>query len=192
MTMFSITDRPLPYVDQLAQRLGEAVDLVVIHCTELPDLDDARRYGEQICHPSGTGNSGHYYVDRDGSVHCFVEPDRISHHTRGFNERSIGIELINRGRYPLWLDSRHQTMRENYPDEQIKSLLVLLKFLQHKFARLRLIAGHEDLDRERVPASDQPDHTVYRKRDPGPLFPWQRVLHASGMQRLLGSPTRSS
>lgn len=192
MTMLSVDDWPLPYVARLEQRHIDDVDLVVIHCTELPDLDDARRYGEQICHPSATGNSGHYYIDRDGSVHCFVDPLRVSHHTRGYNERSIGVELINRGRYPLWLDSRHQEMQENYTDAQIRSLLALLKFLHYRFEHLDLIGGHEDLDRERVPASDQPDHTVYRKRDPGPLFPWQRVLHASGMQRFTGSSSRSA
>ena len=39
---------PLPYADALAARpLGE-IDLVVIHCTELPDLAMARDYGERV------------------------------------------------------------------------------------------------------------------------------------------------
>ena len=49
---------------------------------------------------------------------------------------------------------------------------------------LRHIAGHEDLDREQVPASDDPTLRVARKRDPGPLFPWARVLAKVPLQGL--------
>ena len=105
-------DWPLPYESRLAERPLSQVDLVVIHCTELPDLATAREYGERVLYDSGTGNSGHYYIDRDGSVHVFVRPGRVAHHVRGYNERSVGIELVNAGRYPHWLDSRHQAMDE--------------------------------------------------------------------------------
>lgn len=184
MFMPEIRNWPLRYADKLSVRDQQDIDLVVIHCTELPDLAAARDYGERICHPSGTGNSGHFYVDRNGDVCQFVSCARIAHHVRARNERSIGIELINRGRWPAWLDSRNQTMTEAYPEPQIESLLGLLAWLRRKLPNLAQIAGHEDLDRERVPASDDPHKTVYRKRDPGPAFPWQRVLHACDLQRL--------
>lgn len=185
MFMPTIKDWPLSWVDHLDVRPSDAIDLVVMHCTELPDLATARTYGERICHPSGTGNSGHFYVDRDGSVCCFVTCERIAHHVRGYNEHSVGIELINRGRWPAWLDSRNQAMTEAYPEPQIEGLLGLLAWLRRQLPNLTQMAGHEDLDRERVPASDDPQTTVYRKRDPGPAFPWQRVLHASGLKRLI-------
>ena len=70
------------------------VNLVVIHCTELPDMATARIYGERVLHASGAGNSGHYYIDRDGRVHRFVPPSRSANHTRGYNPRSVGIELV--------------------------------------------------------------------------------------------------
>ena len=35
-----------------------------------------------------------------------------------------------------------------------------------------------------VEASDDPTLTVRRKRDPGPNFPWERVLAACGLERL--------
>ena len=38
---------PLPYEERLAQRPDAQVDLVVIHCTELPDMATAREYGER-------------------------------------------------------------------------------------------------------------------------------------------------
>ena len=176
---------PLPYVDALAARELADIDTVVIHCTELPDLATARSYGERILYPaSGTGNSGHYYIDRDGGIAEYVPPERIAHHTRGWNPRSIGIELVNTGRYPHWLDSRHQAMEEAYTDAQIESLVALLLDLQARIPSLVQIAGHEDLDTNRVPASDAADTLVQRKRDPGPLFPWQRVLASTTLQRL--------
>lgn len=180
----------LPYETRLETRPLSQVDLVVIHCTELPDLATAREYGERVLYPlrddgsGGTGNSGHYYIDRDGSCHRYVAPERVAHHVRGYNPRSIGIELVNAGRWPHWLDSRHQAMDEAYPDAQIDALVVLLHALQARIPSLRYIAGHDTLDTAMVPASDDPAILVPRKRDPGPLFPWRRVLEAVPLQRL--------
>lgn len=175
----------LPYVDALAARPAADIDLVVVHCTELPDLAMAREYGERVLYPaSGTGNSGHYYIDRDGTVVEYVDPARIAHHTRGYNPRSIGVELVNTGRYPHWLDSRHQAMDEAYTEAQVESLVALLRDLQARIASLANIAGHEDLDLDFVAASDDPAIMVRRKRDPGPLFPWARVLEAVPLQRI--------
>ncbi|MDQ3270180.1 MAG: N-acetylmuramoyl-L-alanine amidase [Pseudomonadota bacterium] len=176
---------PLLYEGRLARREDARIDLVVIHCTELPDLATARRFGEQVLYPdSETGNSGHFYIDRDGSVHRYVDPSRVAHHTRGYNERAIGIELVNTGRYPEWLDSRRQSMTEPYRQAQIESLVALLWMLHADHPSLRHIAGHEDLDTTEVAATDNPALQVRRKRDPGPLFPWAAVLSQTALQRL--------
>ena len=180
----TVTDQPLPYVERLETRPLEQVDLVVIHCTELPDLATAREYGQRALYPSGTGNSGHYYIDRDGGIVRYVPETRIAHHVRGFNQRAVGIELVNRGRWPHWLDSRHQAMDEPYPPAQVEALLALLQRLAAQLPALRHIAGHEDLDRELVAASDDPSVQVRRKLDPGPRFPWEQVLAAIPLQRL--------
>jgi N-acetylmuramoyl-L-alanine amidase len=180
----SVHSWPLPYEDRLPMRPAEQIDLVVIHCTELPDLAMAREYGERVLYDSGAGNSGHYYIDRNGSVHCFVAPTRVAHHTRGYNPRSVGIEIVNTGRYPDWLDSRHQAMSEPYTDAQFGALIALLEKMKSEMPNLRFIAGHEDLDTAKVPASDDPAIEVHRKRDPGPQFDWPRVLSASGLHRL--------
>lgn len=177
----------LPYALRLDERDAAAIDLVVMHCTELPDLATARDYGERILYPSpagGSGNSGHFYIDRDGSTHEWVPVDRVAHHTRGYNPRSIGIELVNTGRYPDWLDSRHQAMDEAYTQAQVDALVALLHALQARLPTLRFIAGHEDLDTDEVPASDDATQRVWRKRDPGPHFPWDRVLQAVPLQRM--------
>jgi N-acetylmuramoyl-L-alanine amidase len=175
---------PLPYEERLEARPLAQIDLVVIHCTELPDLAMAREFGERVHYDSGTGNSGHYYIDRDGSIHVFVRPERVAHHARGYNERAVGIELVNAGRYPDWLDSRRQGMDEPYTEAQLDALLALLARLQSELPSLEFIAGHEDLDQEKVAASDNQDQQVFRKRDPGPRFPWSRVLDATTLNRI--------
>jgi N-acetylmuramoyl-L-alanine amidase len=179
---------PLPYEARLDERPPTDVDLVVVHCTELPDLAMAREYGERALYESGAGNSGHYYIDRDGSVHLFVRPNRIAHHTRGYNPRSIGIELVNTGRYPHWLDSRHQAMDEAYTPAQVHALVALLASLRQELPALRFIAGHEDLDTTQVEAADDPKQRVARKRDPGPLFPWDEVIAGTRLERLSAGP----
>ena len=50
---------PLPYEERLEARPLAQIDMVVIHCTELPDLAMAREFGERVHYDSGTGNSGH-------------------------------------------------------------------------------------------------------------------------------------
>ncbi|MBL0164998.1 MAG: N-acetylmuramoyl-L-alanine amidase [Xanthomonadales bacterium] len=179
-----IQDWPLPYEERLAERLPSAIDLVVIHCTELPDLATAREFGERIRYEdSQTGNSGHYYIDRDGRMLRFVGDLRVAHHTFKFNPRSIGIELVNTGRYPNWNDSRHQAMTEAYTAAQIDSLLGLLKQLRNTYPNLQWIAGHDALDQRKEPSSDNPDLLLPRRIDPGPMFPWSAVVAGSGLKR---------
>jgi N-acetylmuramoyl-L-alanine amidase len=181
----AIHDWPLPYEARLERRAFGDIDLVVIHCTELPDIAMAREFGERIRYErSQTGNSGHYYIDFDGTVHRFVSDDRIAQHTYGYNPRSIGIEIANIGRYPYWSDSRHQAFTVAYSKAQIDALLALLRQLRTDIPSLRYIAGHEDLDRRLEPASDDPAIMLPRRQDPGPLFPWNDVVPASGLQRI--------
>lgn len=184
MNDFQIQDWPLPYEERLAVRQSSAIDLVVIHCTELPDLAMAREFGERIRYEdSQTGNSGHYYIDRDGRTLRFVSDLRVAHHTFRFNPRSIGIELVNLGRYPSWNDSRHQAMTEPFTAAQIESLLGLLKQLRHDHPNLHWIAGHYALDQRNEPSSDNPDLLLPRRIDPGPMFPWDEVVAGSGLTR---------
>jgi len=175
---------PLPYVELLEKRPLSQIDLVVMHCTELPDMTMAREYGERILYEAGTGASGHYYIDRDGSIYQYVDPAHIANHTRGYNPRSVGIEIVNTGRYPNWYDSGNQVMTEPYTTEQISALKNLLLRLKSECPNLQFIAGHEDLDTAMVTATDDPDKTVFRKRDPGPQFPWQEILAAIELKQI--------
>ena len=172
----------LAYQPRLAPRAVSEIDLVVIHATELPDLAMAREYAEQIHYAgSQTGNSGHFYIDRDGRIEQWVALDRVAHHVAGHNQRSVGIELVNLGRYPHWLDSRHQQWQESITAAQLEALRELLAALVSELPQLRYIAGHDALDPREVPASDDPALSVRRKLYPGPDFPWSRVIEGSAL-----------
>jgi N-acetylmuramoyl-L-alanine amidase len=180
-----IQNCPLSYIQRLDSRRIEDINLLVIHCTELPDLAMARVWGEKLLHQdSQTGNSGHFYIDRDGSVEQWVPLDRIAHHVRGFNPGSIGIELVNNGRYPDWFKSDQQQPGEAYPEAQIKALTWLLGWLEKQLPGLENITGHSDLDTEILPSEDHPELGIRRKIDPGPLFPWSRITDSISLSRL--------
>lgn len=183
--MTTVLQRPLSYIDRLEKRDTGNINLVVIHCTELPDLDTARQWGEKLVHEnSRTGNSGHFYIDRDGTIEQWVPVERVAHHVRGQNVHTIGIELVNNGRFPDWFHSTHQHMSEPYPDRQIEALVFLLNELAAQQPGLELVTGHEDLDTDLLPADDRPDIQIRRKLDPGPLFPWPLLLSRITLRRL--------
>jgi len=182
---FEIHEDFLPYALKLEDRAAGSIDLVVIHCTELPDLEMARAFGEKIHYPeTGTGNSGHFYIDRDGRIEQWVPLGRVAHHVRGFNPRSIGIELVNSGRYPDWFDSRKQAMSEPYPEPQVEALVLLIDHLRGILPGLLYVAGHEDLDTALIPSENAPDTLIRRKLDPGPQFPWAAFMKRVPLHRL--------
>jgi N-acetylmuramoyl-L-alanine amidase len=180
-----IAQRPLSYVQYLEGRSTDNIRLAVIHCTELPDLAMARTWGEKEVYPeSHCGNSGHFYIDRDGSIEQWVAIDRIAHHVRGFNPQSIGIELVNNGRYPDWFHSGHQQMSEPYSGAQIEALASLLNHLKKQLPGLENVTGHADLDSGMLASEDNPEIMIRRKLDPGPCFPWPLLMDLISLKRL--------
>ena len=174
----------LPYALKLESRRTESIDLLVIHCTELPDLPMARVYGERIHYPeTGTGNSGHFYIDRDGRIEQWAPLDRVAHHVRGYNPKSIGVELVNKGRYPDWYHSGKQQMAEPYPAPQVEALIALANHLRDRLPGMADVAGHEDLDTAMIPSEDAPGTLIRRKLDPGPHFPWPGFLERVPLRR---------
>ncbi|MCP5106436.1 MAG: N-acetylmuramoyl-L-alanine amidase, partial [bacterium] len=105
----------LSYNDKLKKRDTDTIDMIVLHCTELPTMTMCRQFGEKIRDENEqTGYCGHYYVDRDGKIYQYIEDNRIAYHVKKHNEKSMGIEIVNTGRYPDWFDSRNQTPAEEY------------------------------------------------------------------------------
>jgi len=176
MSNLEIIQQLLPYHERLEDRDVSVLEMIVLHCTELPTLELAREYGERITLPeSQTGVSGHYYVDLDGRVFQYVADNRIARHVIGHNERSIGIEIVNSGRYPLWYHSRHQQCIEPYTDRQIETVRELLTHLKARYPRVVNLARHSDLDTTMIPSEDDPAVPIRRKVDPGPMFPWENI-----------------
>jgi N-acetyl-anhydromuramyl-L-alanine amidase AmpD len=133
--------------------------IVVLHATEQGSVDESlRTLRSRNVHGKV---SAHYLVGRDGAVYQLVdEADRAWHAGGGhwgtiddLNSTSIGIELDNDGRSP-------------FPDVQIDALV-------------RLMADVMDRQRiERHAVIAHADMAPSRKRDPGHLFPWQRLAAA--------------
>jgi N-acetylmuramoyl-L-alanine amidase len=80
------------------------------------------------------------------------------------NSSSIGIEIVN----PGFKDTPAGRLWYPYSEDQVQSLIVLLKDISKRYAiNPRSIIGHSDI-------------APLRKLDPGPLFPWKR-LAAEGL-----------
>lgn len=179
-----IRDNKLPYWLNLQARTTDELDMIVIHATELTDLAEAREYGERVLYDeSGTGASGHYYIDRDGTIEQYVPDNRIANHTSGWNSKTLSIELINKGRYPNWYHSDHQFMQEAYSEAQIKALIMLVNELKSRYPTIKYTQGHEDLDTRMIVSDNNPLVQVPRKMDPGPYFLWPRFLKAVDLKK---------
>ncbi|MGK5546152.1 N-acetylmuramoyl-L-alanine amidase [Streptomyces sp. URMC 127] len=170
-------DHLVTWYHRLPERRLDTITTVVLHATELPDFEEALLVADKSARESesGRGVCGHLYVDRDGTVHQLVPLERVAQHVAGHNTPSIGIELINRGRYPRWFDAGHQTPAEPFPPAQVQALKDVLRTLRGACPRLSDLYRHSDLDTALVPAADRPEVKVRRRIDPGPLFPWADV-----------------
>jgi len=173
-----IIDNKLPYWSKLGARTTDELNMIVIHATELRDMAEARKYGERVLYADKTGASGHYYIDRDGTVIQYVPDNRIANHTSGWNSRTLGIELINLGRFPNWYHTDFQKMEERYPPDQINALISLVKELKSRYPSIKFTNGHENLDTRLVPSQNEPEILVSRKMDPGAYFPWEQFTEA--------------
>ncbi len=104
--------------------------------------------------------SCHYFVKTDGEIINMVPDKFIAWHAglscwknhENLNDKSIGIEIQNSG---------HSGKYEKFSNKQIKSLLILTKFLKKKYdIKSKNFLGHSDI-------------SPIRKKDPGEKFPWK-------------------
>ena len=104
--------------------------------------------------------SSHYLIKNNGEIVKMVPDLYIAWHAgisywkkfKSLNKYSIGIEISNPG---------HDFSYKRFSQKQIKSILILSKFLIKKYKiRKENILGHSDI----APS---------RKKDPGERFPWQ-------------------
>jgi N-acetyl-anhydromuramyl-L-alanine amidase AmpD len=174
------------------------IELVVYHYTA-GGFDGSLRWLTS----KDSGVSAHFVIKKNGEPWQLAPLTDRTWHAGGqtskwrgkgqVNNRSIGIEIENWGKLELKGDkllthkgTEHKgnaTVMPNgdawdaYTEEQIQALEALTKELAHSFPQLRAIdglalgppdgrlVGHQDVDPS-------------RKIDPGPAFPWSRILAA--------------
>ena len=133
--------------------------IIVIHATEQAS---AQQSLDTLRSANGKGPvSAHYLIGDDGRLYQLVaDGDRAWHAGGGrwgtitdLNNASIGIEIDNE-------------VGEPYTEAQVATLLHLLDDLTTRLGIPKTqVIGHADL-------------APTRKRDPGSLFPWQRLAEA--------------
>jgi N-acetyl-anhydromuramyl-L-alanine amidase AmpD len=105
----------------------------------------------------------HYVIDKDGNIEAGVPENQIANHAKGNNADSIGIELVNRG------DGIDQ-----YTEFQLGMLVAALRSIMKRWGvEKTAILGHTSVDSRYFECGGK---RVKTKQDPGPAFPWDRVL----------------
>lgn len=118
--------------------------------------------------------SSHYLIgdDKGATIYKLMDENLRAWHAgesewdgrTWLNSSSIGIEIVN----PGFKDTPTGRVWYPYTEDQVQSLIVLLKDISKRYAiNPRNIIGHSDI-------------APLRKLDPGPLFPWKR-LAAEGL-----------
>jgi N-acetylmuramoyl-L-alanine amidase len=152
--VMSIIETPSPNFDERSL----PISMIVLHYTGMQDAQSAIA---RLRDPEAKV-SAHYLVAEDGTVLRMVAEEKRAWHAgksrwRGIsdvNSASIGIEIVNPG---------HEFGYHPYADEQIEGLLPLVADIKERYAITRgNVVGHSDV----APA---------RKKDPGELFPWNRL-----------------
>jgi N-acetylmuramoyl-L-alanine amidase len=163
----SARDTPIaaPSPNHDARPAGQAVDILLIHYTGMPDAAGALA---RLCDPEAKV-SAHYLIDEDGTLYALVPEDRRAWHAgvsrwagaTDINARSIGIELVNPGPGP---DARP------FAEPLMLALEALARDVldRHPIPPWRVL-GHSDVAPE-------------RKQDPGETFDWRRLArHGIGL-----------
>ena len=139
----------------LPKRTINKIKFIIIHYTgmasELKALDRLTNIQSEV--------SSHYFIRENGKILELVPNLYTAWHAgkskwgkyKNLNKNSIGIEISNPG---------HQLNYKKFSNNQIKSLVLILKYLVKKYRiNYKNILGHSDIAPE-------------RKKDPGEKFPW--------------------
>jgi N-acetyl-anhydromuramyl-L-alanine amidase AmpD len=145
----------------------------VIHTMEIAERDGAAEACAAWFADPASEVSAHYCVDADGVVQCVREAD-VAWHARGGNANSIGIELAGfagQGAHG-WGDAYSRSVVERAARLladvcERRSIPVRRLRAADLQAGMRGVTGHADVSA----AFHRSDHW-----DPGPDFPWERLL----------------
>lgn len=159
-----------------------AVDAIIIHSLGGPDCRDGRPFFRAVDGDArqwlATFNrlpivSIHYVIGRDGEVAAGVPENVAATHATGWNQRSIGIELVNNG-----------DGTDPFPAPQLTALVQLVRAIRDRHPAIlpARILRHSDVDRSLFPAARFGGACAgyRRKLDPGDAFPWDAFRTAVG------------
>ena len=124
------------------------IDRIILHHTG----DDAA--GKTYQTLKNRKLSVHYIIDRDGTIYYVVDELKMAQHAKGWNARSIGIEVVNTGYYDM-----------EYTDAQYKSVNNLINDIASRWPSIKAdnehVIGHYE--------------ATTGKWDPSPNFEWARI-----------------
>ena len=156
------------------------VDALIIHSLGGPDCRDGRVFYKQIDGDADEwvrrfaalpGVSIHYVIGRDGTVATGISESLAASHAIGWNQRSIGIELVNNG-----------DNRDPFPRVQFDALVRLAREIRRRHPAIALarVLRHSDVDHTNFPAAEfGAGCTAFRRKlDPGDAFPWDEFKRA--------------
>ncbi|MFP5503312.1 MAG: N-acetylmuramoyl-L-alanine amidase [Candidatus Sericytochromatia bacterium] len=170
--VLEILELPSPHQDRRPQ--GVAIDTIIVHDTETPNVSHATTIANWFLHPKSQV-SAHYIIGKAGElVQCVPDEMRAWHAgpstlagRERVNDFSIGIELVNA-----------QTGDDPFTEAQYGTLAALTADLMTRFPAIspERITGHRHVTKyPRI------------KRDPANNFDWKRY-HAD-VQKLLTAKT---
>ena len=159
-----------------------AVDAVIVHSLGGPDCQQGTRFFRRIDGDARVWAttfarlpivSIHYVIGRDGTVASGIPEAMAASHAVGWNQRSIGIELVNNG-----------DGADPFPEPQLAALGQLVREIRgrHPQVARERILRHSDVDLSLFPAATHGEACAAfrRKLDPGAAFPWEAFKAALG------------
>jgi len=157
-----------------------AIDALIIHSLGGPDCQNGTPFFKQIDGDAQSwaqtfaklpGVSIHYVIGRDGAVVAGIPEAMAASQAIGWNQRSIGVELVNNG-----------DGADPFPATQLEALVQLAREIRHRHPDIALerVLRHSDVDHTTFPAAQHgPGCTAYRRKlDPGEAFPWEEFKAA--------------
>ena len=151
------------------------IDAVIVHSLGGPDCQLGTRFFTRIEGDAFTWAatfahlpivSIHYVIGRDGQVVAGIPEALAAAHAIGWNQRSIGIELVNNG-----------DGADPFPASQLSALDRLVREIRgrHPGITLARILRHSDVDTSTFQAAvhGKACTAFRRKLDPGDAFPWE-------------------
>ena len=150
------------------------IDALIIHSLGGPDCQNGTPFFKQIdgdarswAHAFATlpGVSIHFVIGRDGAIVAGIPETMAASQAIGWNQRSIGIELVNNG-----------DGVDPFPAAQLDALVRLAREIRqrHPAIALERVLRHSDVDQTTFPAArhGRGCAAYRRKLDPGDAFPW--------------------